>query len=1841
MPRTQEPSLLDENELEEDLEDHDIDDLGSLDALLAETDLGWDIDAQVLTLKEAASATRGPAPAEKSPPPPRVAGGRPASKPPPPLPRRAQPPPLPATGARTSESIPARAPSDMSQQGALVDLLQARVARLEAGAREAASAEAPQRSDAVGLARAHMELAIASEMIAGDDGRAAVNAEAAAASEPAFAAAHAMLRRKKHARGALPAMLAHLESELSAATGEPARVELLAEKARLLDAQSESTGAVRAAWEQALAHAPNHAAALKGLESVLLARAIASDAAPDWEALSAHLGHMAEAYGSEPQLAAWLHVERAHILERNLQRVDAARGALEQALELDPSVGPVRNALVRHAAAHSDWGVLARLLDEEARIETSASRGARLELDAAMIAASRLADPTRACALLERAAARAPTAPAVDRRVLDELVHWHEKSARWADAARARRARLRFVTDPAVIAFELRTLAAAAEKEGDLDAAIADVQRALTVDATDPTLIETLDRLLALAGKEEQRVATWLQEAARTEDGPRRSRAFARAAQISEALGRRPDAIRYMRSAWVAAPGDADVLDPLASMLAPTLSEYADTGTRSLVELYAQAADHSRDRGRKVAYLERVAVLWEELLGDASRAARAYEQVLDLEPDRRSALLGLARTALRAGDAKALARALIDEARLAADVPTSLGLRTRASAALAPADPSRAMQLVRDVLEKDPSHTAARALETRLEEEAGRWEMVASSLRARIDLAPGKSEKVALWLALAQTQHVRLHRPLDAMRSLEQARALDPAHPVPPEEIARVLEDHGDARALRDAIERMASRATTAEERMLHLARVAEIEELRLGDDVAAMRTYQRALADFPEDEFIVERLSRVATRLGSQPSGALAELAALLAKRIESASPGAAAEASFELAALLVESGQEAGRAIALLESAIVESPEHVQALRTLESVRRRAGDWAPLARVLARQGEALKDVRARLGALWNLAALEEWKLPVGDPASTYRQILDLDPTDPGALEGTLRRELPNARRGDPRARRAVIGALRSLVAFASDDDTRLTLQLRLALVLESSAEEAPDAQASEDTAREAMQRYRDALRIDDLSVTAATGVARLAARLGDAEGALAAATSLAELADDPRTRARYLVEAGELLTGPAEDEHFGSRAERRHRAAAMLDRALDEDPDSGAAASRLAAVLHEEQRGERLVSSFRAALGRAKSVDAIVMLGSEIARVARDELQDLTVAIDAMRRVRAASPQHVPSLLTLAELCIAQRVWPEAVDALEAVVATSREPGPKLTALFALASIYEKVLSRDSDVDRVLRAALAVDAKNARALRALLRRIAAAPVDASEETQRARRREIADLLGRLSDVEKDPDQKTHLLLELADVYLRLGDGKASERALVEAVAVSPQNARAFARLTGSFRRADGTPDPMAYARALGAVIGFGQQLGAVDARWFAVLGQLEIQSLARPRDGIVHLQRAVALEPNLYETRFELASAFARMSAHDEATRVLTGMLSPSAHPLLSLANPAAALGLLEQSLSAERRPDEAIVVSELRNLAGQLDEGRCAWLRDRRLAPLDAAHGVLDRPTLVTHILPPEGRHILLEVAAAIAGIEAKMLRSDLSELGITPRDRITPRTGHPTRSLLDRVARQLGVGEIELAVATPVTRTRVLSQDVPWVVVPPSIVEQPEMTQVAILACAVARIAYGVPWLEELPPPQIEALLVAAARQVVPNYGEDDVDVLAAKLVAQYDGAVGRVLTRRQRKLLEELAPHIASPQSRPPSVDAFVTALARAELRAAFVVTGDLLTVVEEIRTGDATLHGASRSPGRHALSAVLEHPFAGDVTRFALTPEATALRRRLGSTWTG
>ena len=136
------------------------------------------------------------------------------------------------------------------------------------------------------------------------------------------------------------------------------------------------------------------------------------------------------------------------------------------------------------------------------------------------------------------------------------------------------RARLRFFTDGAALAYELRRLSSIEERLGNMEAAIGDIERAFSIDPDDATLIDELDRLLGLSGKDDERISLFYAEAQRTEDGTKRTRALTRAAELAERLGRHDEAIRHLRAAWIASPGDAEVLDRLSRLTSPTPTEW-------------------------------------------------------------------------------------------------------------------------------------------------------------------------------------------------------------------------------------------------------------------------------------------------------------------------------------------------------------------------------------------------------------------------------------------------------------------------------------------------------------------------------------------------------------------------------------------------------------------------------------------------------------------------------------------------------------------------------------------------------------------------------------------------------------------------------------------------------------------------------------------------------------------------------------------------------------------------------------------------------------------------------------------------------------------------------------------------------------------------------------------------------------------------------------------------------------------------------------------------------------------------------------------------------------------
>jgi hypothetical protein len=263
----------------------------------------------------------------------------------------------------------------------------------------------------------------------------------------------------------------------------------------------------------------------------------------------------------------------------------------------------------------------------------------------------------------------------------------------------------------------------------------------------------------------------------------------------------------------------------------------------------------------------------------------------------------------------------------------------------------------------------------------------------------------------------------------------------------------------------------------------------------------------------------------------------------------------------------------------------------------------------------------------------------------------------------------------------------------------------------------------------------------------------------------------------------------------------------------------------------------------------------------------------------------------------------------------------------------------------------------------------------------------------------------------------------------------------------------------------------------------------------------------------------------------------------------------------------------------------------------------------------------------------LLVPEARSTMIDVAVAIAPVAAKILRFELAGLGITSRDRIGTRDGHPIRMLAERIAGALGIEAFELYLSpTWQGAARVYPGDPPAIVGPTSFIELPEPEQAFAFARLLTRMALGLTWLDELPVDAADGLLVASIRAVDPTFGSGELTAARDTMAQSFVAAVSRAIGRRQRKLLEEIAPTAVAgydPRS-------FSIGIRRSEYRIAYVLGGDLVSAVDYLRRFDREIARSGDEP-----RVLLQHPVTNEMLRYALTAEAYGERRRCGTTWSG
>ncbi|MFT3767764.1 MAG: tetratricopeptide repeat protein [Minicystis sp.] len=1658
--------------------------------------------------------------------------------------------------------------------------------------------------DDVGAARAYVELGLHFERVVDDRAAARSAYESARGLSRTLEPALTRIRRLLEGRGELGRALEILDDERSVAEGDALKADLWAERARACDALGRMAEA-RAAYAEALRLAPQHPASLRGLESVLRREIAASPSKELSAQLASHLEQLAEAYApatdrqdGDIRLSAWLHVERAGVLDRRLSQPELARMALERAVAFEPAPGPVRDALTRHLVRHDETAILITSLAVEADHERDDDRASRLLYTAARLVVdklgaktavtegrSRTSSPgiTDAIHLLQRAAARAPQHTPTSYRTLAELVRLLELHGDLEQAAEVRQKRLGLLAAAGahaeVVTQEHVRLSEIFDGLGRADQAAYHAEQALNVDPDDTSTRERLDRALQRLGRHEERVRTWIGEANARRPVRVRVAALLRAADIAERhLRRRDEAIAHLRAGWAIDPGNASIFEALSALLAPPARdpETDGRGVRARLELYAQAAQAATDPARKVGLLEKLVSIWEDELGQPARAVEELAKILAIEPQRRTAILALARNAQRAGDHKQLARALQAEADLTEDPAQQRRLLLRAAEVHAEllGDRDRALSLVDRALAIDAADPEALRARFRLNEKAGRFEDARATLIRMIGAEPDEGRRFALWLEVARLDEQRLRRPYDASAAYAQAALLRPKSPLPALEIARILRAEGQPAKLVEALMGLCATAADEAEYAKHLFQAAEVQEMMLGDDPAALKCLLQAdaLPNAARDPAILEAMERIHLR-----AGASGELAALYTRWIARQPPAAIDHGlRVALAAVLAESSRD--EAVALLEGLVQVVPAHVPALRMLEQIHRAARAPAALGPVLRAEADVLASSRARAGALWEICSLEE-QLGTSITLDALGRLVAESPRDAAALDATVRIasklvsgvNVPLPAAVATRAR--LVPAIKARKELVRDPIARAALQIEEAMLVEA---QSPDDPAS---VRAALACYQAAIALWPESLLAARGLSRLAERIGDRASLLLGQMVLAKLVERARDRAGHMVRAAALH---AEDTQPKSQAD----ALALYEEALRTDPDCVPAAAALARMLANDV--PRLVDRLGAALEEAARREQITLLGTEIGRAilrqrdvalppihasinasaASAETVDAGIGVTAMRHVLAVTPDDVIALLLTARLLLAQRVWAEARDTLlrAIAVAPATDTESRVVGYFLLSDLYETKLGDLVQAQAALQAILALDDKNRQALERLVQ----------VATLRGDRALGIQTLQRLAEITPDPAGRVEVDLRLAEACREAGDSVARVRALADAVATLPNDARPMNALVRLFRT-DTQDGALGYTAALQQVIDIAAARRLpIDPRWLMTMGMLEVTVLLRAREGIAHLTQAVQLPGAPPDTRVALGRGLEAAGRNGEAVQVFRDVLGAEGEVFARVTELSSALASLEAALAKEGRVEERLAVEEVRACLGEVKADRLARLRARRLGDNAPYAMSLAGPELL-RLLVPEARTPLLEIAAAVQPIAAKILRFELSNIGISSRDRLSARDGHPTRLLADRVARALGIEAFEIYLSPGWQgAARVYPGDPPAIVGSTSFAELPEAEQLYALARLLVRAALGPTWLDELPVDAADGLFLASLRAVEPTFASGELTPQRESMTQSFLPAVQRAIGRRQKKQIEEIAPTIVSNYD----ARAITIGVRRSEYRAAYVLGGD-------------------------------------------------------------
>ncbi|MFK7988880.1 MAG: hypothetical protein AB8I08_22870, partial [Sandaracinaceae bacterium] len=697
-----------------------------------------------------------------------------------------------------------------------------------------------------------------------------------------------------------------------------------------------------------------------------------------------------------------------------------------------------------------------------------------------------------------------------------------------------------------------------------------------------------------------------------------------------------------------------------------------------LLELYREQAQAAMEDEERVALIRKSARLLETHLESPDRAIESYRDILMVQEDDPMATAALDELLVAQERWSELADHYRHQIGLAYDEAEGNDLKLKLGTVLLDKleDVPDAVDVFEEVTQSDPHHTDTVATLERLvqnSEHQGRiieilepiylatdqWRKRIAIYEAQVENGGDPYDTVRYLSQIAELHETRAGDLQLAFHAWARAMALEPSNDDLRSEVDRIANQLGtwDAhvRAYEDSVKGTEDIAVKS----MLLGTIARVHDEKRGDPRAAIETYERLVEVDPDEPSPLDSLEALHTMVGDWRG-----MVDVLRRKTErSYDPQERGELLRRAGSVLEELLGDPVAAVEAYKSALMEDDVDIIALESLDRLYTQQETWPELGEVLQRRVELEDDPGLRMDAAMRLGWVNETQLRRPEEAiDAYRRVVDEDPSQVSAIQALARlfeqqRQWPD-----------LLENLRQQAAFEADPERKVQLLYRAGEVLEQEM----------DDVLGALPTYEEVLELDSHFAPAIDALLRIS-RLEDYR------VQASEIVEPLlRTQERW-DELAELLEGKAaatfdeEDKRVEYRrlAEvhelgRNDQPAAFeaYRRALGEDASDEQTADDLERLAADLGAWDKAADAFAARASSVLEPDVARGLYGRLARIAAEEVEGDTRAVEAYSRAVEQAGDDEVTLQALDRLYTKLAAWPELGDVLERRVQASMDP-------------------------------------------------------------------------------------------------------------------------------------------------------------------------------------------------------------------------------------------------------------------------------------------------------------------------------------------------------------------------------------------------------------------------------------------------------------------------------------------------------------------------------------------------------------------------------------------